>query len=202
MAFSQDHLNGNGTTSTAANRAKQLVDALGINDLEKRSRTNAIINRHLDSLEVIFKDRAKAVESAGKAETKELSNFRGRSAWDAANGRLNKVHAVFLGRLSTELTAEQIETLKNAMTENGMIREYNNYLDLFPNLASYQKEQLMAYLREARDNAMNAETAGQRKEWFIKYRGRANNFLSAAGYDLRKATDEQQKRKANKSKEQ
>ncbi len=29
-----------------------------------------------------------------------------------------------------------------------------------------------------------------RSDWFIKYRGRANNYLAAAGFDLRKATEE------------
>ncbi|HEY1022859.1 MAG TPA: DUF3826 domain-containing protein, partial [Flavisolibacter sp.] len=43
-------------------------------------------------------------------------------------------------------------------------------------------------LQEARENAMTAETEEMRQQWFIKFRGRANNFLAAAGYDLKKAT--------------
>ncbi|MCH5599136.1 DUF3826 domain-containing protein [Niabella ginsengisoli] len=81
------------------------------------------------------------------------------------------------------------------MTEHGLQREYNNYLNMFPKLTDLQKSQVLAYLKEARENAMNAETAKNRIDWFIKYRGRANNFLAAAGYDLRKATEEIEARK-------
>ena len=68
-------------------------------------------------------------------------------------------------------------------------------MKLFPDLNDIQKAQIRAYLAEARENAMDAEDAEMRIKWFIKYRGRANNFLSAAGYDLRKATEALEARK-------
>jgi hypothetical protein len=71
---------------------------------------------------------------------------------------------------------------------------------MFPKMNDAQKAQVKAYLLEARENAMTAESANARQEWFIKFRGRANNYLDAAGYDLRAATDAMQKQKEEKQK--
>ena len=175
-------------------RARSIVDEMNIRDKAKQDKVQSILAQHLDSLQVVFKERKRGMDAAAESGgSKELAEARAKAAWDAANGRFNKLHAYFLGRLSVELTAEQNEQLKNLMTENGLQREYSKFLIMFPALTDLQKAQVLAYLKEARDNAMNAETPDNRVEWFIKYRGRTNNFLAAAGYDLRKATEEMQK---------
>ena len=86
------------------------------------------------------------------------------------------------------------------MTEGGLHREYNHFLNMFPVLTEFQKTQVVAYLKEAREHAMDTETSKERNQWFIKYRGRANNFLAAAGYNLRKATEDLESRQANRKK--
>ena len=88
------------------------------------------------------------------------------------------------------------------MTEDGLKAEYRRFMELLPALSDLQKAQVMPYLEEARENAMDAEMADMRKQWFIKYRGRANNFLAAAGYDLRKATEELEQRNTIDKKDQ
>jgi hypothetical protein len=57
---------------------------------------------------------------------------------------------------------------------------------MLPNLTTEQKKQIMTWLVEAREHAMDAETSEKKHGWFGKYKGRINNFLSAAGYDLKK----------------
>jgi Spy/CpxP family protein refolding chaperone len=184
-------------TAALEERARSIVSGLGITEEEKKAALQAIMVEHFDSLQVIISHRKKAMDeaAAGAAGNKELADARSRMAWDAAGGRLNKVHAAFLGKLSRVLTPEQNERVKDLMTEGGLQREYDHYSALFPGLTPLQKAQVLTYLREARENAMDAETAKDRTNWFIKYRGRANNFLSAAGYDLRKATEEWEARK-------
>ncbi|UOR07052.1 DUF3826 domain-containing protein [Hymenobacter aerilatus] len=174
-------------------RAQVVLDSLKITDGTKRAKVQALLTQHFDSLNSIFQRRKSAMQTASQYADKELANARGEAAWSAASGKLNKVHAIFLGKLSTELSADNIEKVKDVMTEGGCRKEYKNYLALFPGLNPVQRTQVWAYLTEARDNAMNAESADVRKQWFIKYRGRANNFLSAAGYDLRKATEDLEK---------
>lgn len=182
--------NNSFSTTEGAKRADVILDSLAIKDEQKQLGLHTILLQHFDTLNSIFSARKTAMDAAANHADKELANARGEAAWSAANSKLNKLHATFLGKLSVELTANQIEKVKDVMTEGGRQKEYNHFLELFPNLNAIQKAQVWAYLTEARENAMDAESANVRNQWFIKYRGRANNFLSAAGYDLRKATDE------------
>ena len=184
-------------------RAGQIVDSLGIKEETKRSEILTILIKHFENLQTIFHDRRRDMQHAEANATgnKELADARSEAAWSAANGKLNKVHATFLGKLSAVLTTEQNELVKDLMTEKGLQKEYQHFLNLFPDLTELQKTQVITYLKEAREQAMCAETAENRTQWFIKYRGRTNNFLAAAGYDLRKATEALEARRlANQSK--
>lgn len=121
---------------------------------------------------------------------KELAAARQQTAWNAAVGQLNKAYVSFLGNISRHLNEEQVEELKDLMTEGGLQNEFDRFLVLLPGLKKIHKAQITTYLKEARENAMVAETEDVRSDWFIKYRGRANNYLAAAGFDLRKATED------------
>lgn len=188
----------------AGQRTEQILSALALTDVAKRSKVEAILNAHFDSLNRVFVVRKAEMEAAASQSpgNKELADARSKAAWDASVGKLNKLHATFLGKLSSLLTATQVEKVKDSMTEGLLQKEYSRFLQLLPNLAKQQKAQVMTYLQEARENAMDAETEDMRRQWFIKYRGRANNFLAAAGYDLRKATEELEQRSSIDKKEQ
>lgn len=191
-------INPSRAVMSTTERARSVIDQLNIQDNTKKAQAYTILLQHLDSQQVVFKTRKKAMDDANMGSDKELADGRAEKAWAAATGKFNKLGATFLGKMSTLLTMEQNDMLKDALTEDGLKREYDNYLDLFPNLSSLQKSQVFAYLMEARENAMNGDTPENRVDWFIKYRGRANNYLAAAGYDLRKATDAQKIRRGNK----
>jgi hypothetical protein len=42
---------------------------------------------------------------------------------------------------------------------------------------------------------MDGGTSQEKHAWFGKYKGRINNYLSAQGYDMKKAGEEWQKRR-------
>ncbi|MBB1286492.1 DUF3826 domain-containing protein [Flavisolibacter sp. BT320] len=203
-AFSQKSVAQNEEKHTLDQRAQQILSKLNIADAGKRAAIESILDSHFDSLNKIFSSRKAAIVLALEQSSvnKELAEARSEKAWDAANGKFNKLHATFLGKLSSLLTATQVETVKDVMTENGLQAEYKRFLALLPNLTEQQKAQVKTYLNEARENAMDAETADMRKQWFIKYRGRANNFLAAAGYDLQKATADLERKKEAQTKAQ
>lgn len=185
-------------TATSELRAAELIRQLNIQDDRSRSQMQVLLTRHLDLLNDIFEHRRAAINKAeaSTAESRELAAARAERAWAAANGEINKRYADFLGKLSLYLRPDQNEKLKDLMTEGGLQREYQRFQLLLPDLKEMHKAQIMAYLREARENAMNAETAKVRQDWFIKFRGRANNYLAGAGYDLRKATEALEARQA------
>jgi hypothetical protein len=73
---------------------------------------------------------------------------------------------------------------------------------MIPSLTKAQKDQIMAWLVEAREHAMDAESSEKKHWWFGKYKGRINNYLSAQGYDLQKERKEWEERNKQKNKNQ
>ena len=55
---------------------------------------------------------------------------------------------------------------------------------MIPTLKDFEKKQILAWLKEAREYAMDAENSKMKHEAFGKYKGRINNYLSKQGYDL------------------
>ena len=90
---------------------------------------------------------------------------------------------------------KQIDQVKDGMTYSVAPITYKGYLAMIPGLTDKQKEQIMAWLIEAREHAMDAESSEKKHAWFGKYKGRINNYLSAAGYDLKKAGEDWAKRR-------
>jgi len=71
---------------------------------------------------------------------------------------------------------------------------YTAYLDMLPALTSEQKEKIYNWLKEARELAMDEGSSDDKHKVFGKYKGKINNYLSAAGYDMKKEGEEWQKR--------
>ena len=112
---------------------------------------------------------------------------------------LNKLHRKYIAKLSARLTAEQVDLVKNGMTYNVLPITYKAYQEEILTLTADQKKQILTWLTEAREHAMDAESSDKKHAWFGKYKGRINNYLSAAGYDLKKegiAWEQRRKAKA------
>lgn len=89
----------------------------------------------------------------------------------------------------------QVETVKNLMTNNYLFVRYNDFIDLLPSLTEAERERVYHWLVEAREFSMDFLDDRKMRQMFTKYRGRINNYLAKRGYDLRKATEEQEARK-------
>jgi Spy/CpxP family protein refolding chaperone len=103
-----------------------------------------------------------------------------------ADQELAKLHTAYLAKLSALCTPQQIDEIKNGMTFNVLNVTYTAYQDMLLNLTEEQKKQILAWLTEAREKAMDAESADKKHAVFGKYKGRINNYLSAAGIDMKK----------------
>lgn len=106
-----------------------------------------------------------------------------------------ELHALYIGKLSAKLTDEQISKVKDGMTYNVIPRIYMVYLEMLPELTDEQKRIIKAYLVEARELAIDMGTS-EKKHWvFGKYKGKINNYLSKADYNLKQAEKEMYERK-------
>jgi hypothetical protein len=173
-------------TRVITGRADNIVKTLEISDVNKRTRVRDNIVQQYRDLNAIHTQRDKDVEAAAKIATDKTSaEARAKSIWEQANLRIKQLHQSYLAKLSAELTPDQVDQVKNGMTYGVLPVTYRAYLAQVPELTEAQKQQIMAYLMEARELAMDGGTSEEKHMWFRKYKGRINNYLSAQGYKLK-----------------
>lgn len=168
------------------NRSKKIVDKLALNDEDKeREVTNIIANRYF-KLNDIYSVRDAKVKAAKDSLTGSAKNEAIQAAQNEKDATLYRCHFEFPADLSLYLTPEQIVAVKDGMTFGVVKVTYDSHLDMIPTLTDEEKAQIMAWLIEARELAIDAETSNKKHEVFGKYKGRINNYLTKHGYDLKK----------------
>ena len=115
-----------------------------------------------------------------------------------ADSKLYRSHFGFEADLSKYLTPEQIEKVKDVMTFNVVKVTYDAQLDMIPTLKEEEKQQILIWLKEARELAIDAESSKKKHEVFGKYKGRINNYLTRRGYNLTKEREAWYERQKNK----
>jgi hypothetical protein len=176
-------------------RAAKIVAPLSIADAAKTGRVVEVVAKQYLQLSAIQEERdaaIKATKAAGGDKTATDSLLKAITGKTEA--RISVLHTQYLAGLAAELTPAQVDAVKNGMTYNVLPITYTAYQDMLPGLTEAQKTQILAWLTEAREHAMDAESSKKKHEWFGKYKGRINNYLSAAGVDMKKAGEEWQAR--------
>ena len=192
-AFAQEPQSGENQEAKYAEvvnqRADKIVAALGLSDTSKAARVRDIISQQYRSLRDNHDARDAHIKAAKEQAggNNEVAESIVKATQAEANEKLGKLHKEYLAKLSEELTPEQVEKVKDGMTYGVLTVTYHAYLRMLPELTEAQKKQIMAWLVEARENAMDAGSAKEKHAWFGKYKGRINNYLSAAGIDMKKA---------------
>ena len=172
-------LNSNGLDTAyvqnIVKRSQKIVDGLQLTD-QKKARTvrNIIANRYFLLNDIHAK--------------------YDKSQQDALQAELYKHHFELASALALYLTDEQVDAVKDGMTFGRLKRDYQATQDMIPTLSDFEKQQILIWLKEAREYAMDAADSKGKHYWFDKYRGRTNNWLFARGYDLKKERDEWMKR--------
>ena len=167
-------------------RSQKIVDKLGIEDASKaKDVTNIIANRYF-KLNDIYEARDAKVKAAKEPLTGDAKNQAVQAAQNEKDAALYRCHFEFPADLSLYLTPAQIEAVKDGMTYGVVKVTYDSHLDMIPTLTDEEKAQIMAWLIEAREIAIDAENSNKKHEAFGKYKGRINNYLAARGYDLTK----------------
>ncbi len=176
------------------NRSQKIVDKLNINDKETAANVcNIIANRYF-LLNDIYEKRDAAVKEAKEKLSGNEKNAAIQVAENEKDAQLYRKHFDFASSLSLYLNDEQIEAVKDGMTYNVVEVTYKAQCDMIPTLKDFEKKQILAWLKEAREFAIDAENSKKKHEAFGKYKGRINNYLSKQGYDLTKEREEWYKR--------
>lgn len=191
-------------TRTINNRAAKIVTALHLPDTKKQDKVSGLVAAQYRALNTVYTARDQQVKAVKEAlaNDKEVLNAKLKEIEDQTTKATDALHASFLQALSAELSPEQVDQIKDGMTYGVLPLTYGAYLDMLPNLTETQKAQILQWLTEAREKAMDAGSSEKKHWWFGKYKGRINNYLSAAGYDMKKEGEAWQKRIAERKKQQ
>jgi hypothetical protein len=183
-------------TKTITERAEKIVAPLGISNSEVATKVRDIIVQQYRSLNEIHTAKDNKLKSAKelKETNKEQAEELAKNAENESAAGLYKLHFDYLSKLMLHLSETQVEQVKDGMTYGVLPITYKGYCDMVLGLTDEQKRQIKVWLIEAREHAMDAGTSDEKHKWFGKYKGRINNYLSAAGYDMKKEGEEWQKR--------
>ena len=183
--------------ATLVQRAEKIVAALDLADAAQATRVRDVVAGQYAALRPVHEARDAAIQAArSRADSdKAAAEAALQSARDTATARQTELHYAFLARLSAELSPAQVEKIKDGMTYGVLPNTFKVYQEMLPDLSAGQRTQILAWLIEAREHAMDASTSQEKHGWFGKYKGRINNYLSKAGYDMKKAEREMLTRK-------
>lgn len=168
------------------NRSKKIVDKLALEDQAVAEEVTKIVANRYFELNDIYEAR-----DARLAAVKEqgLTGDEKQHATDFANyecdSKLYRSHFAFPATLGIYLTDDEVEQVIDGMTYGVVMVTYNSHLEMIPSLSDEEKKQLMAWLKEARELAVDAESSNKKHGVFGKYKGRYNNYLAKRGYDLK-----------------
>lgn len=158
-------------------RAWKIAQKLNLPDSNAAQKVTVLIARHYEELNDIYARRDSAKLTALLADS-----------------AVSKLHGAFLDELSANLNPAQVTQIKDGLTYGVLPLTYAAYQDMLPQLTDQQKKQILIWLTEAREKAMDAESSEKKHAWFKKYKGRINNYLSAAGIDMKKEGEAWQER--------
>lgn len=97
-------------------------------------------------------------------------------------------HQTFIAALSAVLTPSQVETVEDTITVNKVSFTYNVYLQIFPTLTEAQKTVVLADLKEAREQGIDAGNMVEISAFFKKYKIKVEDeYLTAQGYHPQQA---------------
>lgn len=170
-------------------RSAKIVKSLNLADSAKALKVTQVVAKQYQDLNDIYilRDNRKAAIKAETADNKDAAATQLKTLDEEVTAKIDKLHPQYLKNLAKAgLTPVQIDQVKDGMTYNVLNVTMNAYNSMMPNLTEPQKTQIMAWLTEAREHAMDAESSEKKHGWFGKYKGRINNYLSAQGIDMKK----------------
>lgn len=181
---------------TIHDRSVKIVNNLQLHDSSIYYKTVTFVTNQYRDLNTIYTTRDEAIKAL-KSANLPAEELKAKTAalQESAQQQVDRLHPVYLKRLSSVLNDQQVEAIKDGMTYGVAPLTYKAYQDEILTLTDVQKKQILAWLVEAREHAMDAESSDKKHAWFGKYKGRINNYLSKEGYDLKKEGEEWEKRR-------
>lgn len=179
-------------------RVAKIVAPLKLQDQDKAAKVQRVVEQQYFDLNHIYTERdarLKAVK-ANTGLSKQAGKDSVAAATKQADDEVAALHPQYIGRLNALLGNRQVAEVKDGMTYHTLEVTYKAYTEMVPNLTKAQRTQIMDWLVEAREHAIDAGTSEKKHAWFGKYKGRINNYLSKEGIDMKTAENDWKSRNA------
>jgi hypothetical protein len=177
-------------TRTITERAEKIVAPIGILDAAKAARVRDLVVQQYRDLRDIHAARDAKIAEVKTSDDPALGTAWKSLAQKEADLKVFPLHRRFVAQLESHLTADEVNRVKDGMTYGVVPLTFRRYRELLPQLTVEQQAEILANLLEAREYAMDAGSSDEKHAWFGKYKGRINNYLSAAGYNMKQAEQE------------
>ena len=164
-------------------RSQKIVDKLELKDKAQAEAVLHIIANRYFELNDIYEVRDQKLAEAKQLEG-EMKQLKSDLAKYECDSKLYRSHFAFPATLGIYLNDEQVTAVIDGMTYGVVKVTYDSHVDMIPSLTEEEKTQILAWLVEARELAVDAENSNKKHGVFGKYKGRINNYLSKRGYDL------------------
>jgi hypothetical protein len=170
---------------TIIGRSQKIIDKLKLKDtVITRNVLNIVANKYFMLNDIYAKRDTMVNQIKRSALLGDAKNTAITVIQNEKEAALYRSHFAFAADLSLYLNAAQIEMIKDGMTFGVVKVTYDATVEMIPTLKKDEKVQILAWLKEAREFAIDAENSNKKHEAFGKYKGRINNYLSKRGYDL------------------
>lgn len=178
---------------TLEKHTRPILEALKLNNADKEAKVRDTLAEYLKSLNTWHATNDAQIKSLWNA----FSKARNKQDETGANAALAKIdgvyasfkpyHEKFLAALSSVLTPEQVETVKDALTVNKVKVTFNAYGQIFHGLTDEQKAFILKNLKAAREEAIDASAMTEKSAFFKKYKVKIEAYLTAHGYDVKQS---------------
>lgn len=169
-------------------RVAKIVEPLQLKNSAKQQQVQRVIEQQyydLNRIDSIQQSETKSIKSSQLSKAAEKDSIEAIKR--RADASVAGLHPQFVARLNSLLSKDQVAEVKDGLTYHTLQVTYGAYTDMLPDLTKEQKAQIMAWLVEAREHAIDAGSAKEKHAWFGKYKGRINNYLSKSGVDMKEA---------------
>jgi CRISPR/Cas system CMR-associated protein Cmr5 small subunit len=158
-------------TTAIEGRTADILKVLALNDAGKAAKVHDIIIAQYRALNAWHNENDPKLKAA-KGDTNAVAEIR---------ASLKTLHDKFLSQLGDNLALEQVEQVKDKMTYGKVQFTYAGYVAQYPSLSEENKLEILALLKQAREEAMDGGSAQEKTAIFQRYKGKINNYLSKQG---------------------
>ncbi len=162
-------------------KATEWVASLNLNDAEKAARVKTAIYTHLKTIRDWHNEHPFTTVPAGinPATGNRLSDLDRQVI---ANSAMPKsVHEDLMNALNKDLSPEQVEMILDKYTVGKVAFTMKGYKAIVPDLKPEEEAQILSYLKQAREQAIDYKNMNQISSIFEIYKTKSEQFLNSNG---------------------